>query len=1057
MSSLPTGTVTFLFTDIEGSTTLWERNPQSMAAALKIHNTILRKAIEANGGEIFKIKGDEFNAAFPTAPQALVTALETQRNLLSASWNELGPLKVRMGIHTGEAHLDEDGDEYAVSHTKNRVSRIMSAGHGGQILLSQESRDLCARNLPSGVVLQDLGEQRVKGMLLPEHFYQAVALDLPKDFPPLLTQAEPRHNLPVQLTSFIGREKEIERVEELLQKNRLVTLTGPGGTGKTRLSQQVAADQLECYPDGAWMVELAPVGDPALVVLAAAQAVGMHLASSPHAFSFLENYLRSKHLLLILDNCEHLIEACARLADSLLHTCPHLHILASSRESLGIEGETSYRVPPLPFPDVHELPSLEQLEAYAAIRLFVERAQSASLDFQIRSENAPTVAQICQRLDGIPLAIELAAARVKILQVEEIAERLDDRFRLLTGGSRAALPRYQTLRASIDWSYELLSPAERALLQRLSVFAGSWVLKAAEYVGCGQGIESCEALDVIGRLANKSLIFVEGEMGSTTRYRMLETIRQYAHEKLIESGQAKAARDKHLLYYVELAEKVEWQLRGPDQAFILNQLEAELDNLRLALGWSLEVGNRSGLNPELGLRLAAALFWYWHLSGRHAEALEWLERLLATKGEERGIESASLSESLVLAKALGTAGNSAFFLGKDKQGLKMHKESIALYHELGSQGKRGYAYALLSLGENSTYQGDSQEAKSLLEQSLTIFKEEGDKFGIGECLHALGEDAVFNRKYTRAKDYFEETSRISKEIGDRVNIAYSLLQMGLLAFYQGNFEKARLLWEDSQRKYPEIRDVFGLNETPLHLGSLDWMEGKYALALSQFEETLSMGHRHGNVNLIFTAISFLGNLALSQGDFNQAAHWFEENLVLCRKYALTGYSATALCDLGSLAWAEGDEQLAEHHYTEALAICRESGYKHTEASSLFYLGKVKFAQRYDNLARAYFQTSLASMQETAYPMNIAYLLEAIAYLLAADQQQMHRAARLLGASQTWCMWMQLTRSPRERRERESAIAALREALGEEAFTFAWAEGKAMTMEQAVAYALEDHE
>ena len=430
VTSLPVGTVTFLFTDIEGSTPLWERAPAAMEAALEVHNGVLQSAITAQGGVVFKFVGDEFSAAFPTAPQALAAAIEAQRGLLAAPWNELGALRVRMGIHTGEAHLDSIGDEYAVSHTKNRASRVMSAGHGGQILLSQESADLSERVLPEGVHLKDLGQHRLKGLSRLEHLYQVVAPGLREDFPPLRTLETHPHNLPVQLTSFIGREGEMAKIGKLFQKSRFVTLTGPGGTGKTRLALQVAGELLERFPDGVWLVEFAPLADPELVTQTAARALGMQLSASPQTLSFLIDYLKPKHCLLIFDNCEHLIAACIELVDALLHACPDLSVLLSSREGLGIEGEAPFLVPPLSMPDMRKLPPLEALAQYEAIRLFVERGSTASSSFALTAGNASAVAQVCQRLDGIPLAIELAAARLKVLSAEEIAQRLDDRFRL---------------------------------------------------------------------------------------------------------------------------------------------------------------------------------------------------------------------------------------------------------------------------------------------------------------------------------------------------------------------------------------------------------------------------------------------------------------------------------------------------------------------------------------------------------------------------------------------------------------------------------------------------
>ncbi len=586
-TGLPTGTVTFLFTDIQGSTPLWEYEPEKMAEALQMHNQVLRQTIAANGGVIFKTVGDAFQAAFATAPQALRAAIEGQRSLQSASWNDLGPLQVRMGLHTGEAELDPGGDEYAVSHTKNRVARIMSVAYGGQILVSAETCELINHQLPHGVSLKDLGEQRLKGMAFLEHLYQVCIPGLAQDFPSLETAIAHPNNLPELLTSFIGRQEEISEVSELLTKHRLVTLTGSGGVGKTRLAVRVGKDALANFPDGVWMVELAMLGDPERVVLAAVQALGLREVSGVPIENVLSGYIRDKHLLLILDNCEHLLEACTQMADLLLKKCPHLTLLATSREILGVPGEAPFRVPSMPTPDPKHLPNLEEAAHYDAVHLFTERAEQAAPGFTLNEDNAVAVSTICRRLDGIPLAIELAAARTRVMAPQQVAARLDKVFRLLTGGSRSVLPRQQTLEAAISWSYTLLSEQERLALQRLSVFAGGWTLEAAEAVVGGNAIQADEVLDLLTSLVDKSLINPVSVAGGINRYRMLEMVRQYAHERLLESGAGERVRDRHLVYYMELAEQAEPHLRGKGMLDWLNRLEDEHENLRLALEWSL--------------------------------------------------------------------------------------------------------------------------------------------------------------------------------------------------------------------------------------------------------------------------------------------------------------------------------------------------------------------------------------------------------------------------------------------------------------------------------------
>jgi class 3 adenylate cyclase len=476
---LPTGTVTFLFTDIEGSTRLWEEQPEAMRVALVRHDELMHAAIEHNGGHVFKTMGDAFCSAFHTAPEALDAALDAQLALCSEVWPKLISIKVRMALHTGVAE-GRDGDYFG--QPLNRVARLLSAGHGGQVLLSLATQEIIQHTFPSTIQLLAMGEYRLRDLNRPETIFQLIHPDLPNQFPPLKTLDHLTNNLPQQLTSFIGREREIAEIKALLVKTRVLTLTGSAGCGKTRLSLQVAADVLDQYPDGVWFVELAPLVDLALAPQVVASTLGLREQAGKTIVATLTDHLKSRHLLLVLDNCEHLLTACAHLCDVLLRSCPHLTVLASSREGLNIAGEQTYRVPSLSLPNPKARLTLEQVGQYEAVRLFIERATSSKADFAVTHGSAPTLAAVCQQLDGIPLAIELAAARVRSLSVEEINTRLDNRFRLLTGGSKTALPRHQTLRALIDWSYDLLSEQERLLLGRLSVFAGGWTLEAAEQV-----------------------------------------------------------------------------------------------------------------------------------------------------------------------------------------------------------------------------------------------------------------------------------------------------------------------------------------------------------------------------------------------------------------------------------------------------------------------------------------------------------------------------------------------------------------------------------------------
>jgi predicted ATPase/DNA-binding SARP family transcriptional activator len=887
-----------------------------------------------------------------------------------------------------------------------------------------------------------------------------------------------KHNLPAQVTSFIGREKEIEQVKGLLKSHRLVTLTGSGGTGKTRLALQTASTLVEHYPDGVWLVELAPLADPELVVQTVARALGTRLEAGPQALSLLEDYLEEKLLLLILDNCEHLIEACARLVDALLRACPHLDILVTSREALGIEGEAPYLLPPLSMPDAQNLPPLENLEQYEAVRLFVERAETVSSGFKVTTDNASAVAQICQQLDGIPLALELAAARVKVLRVEEIALRLDDRFRLLTGGSRAALPRYQTLRASIDWSFDLLSSVERALLQHLSVFAGGWVLEAAEFVVCGHGIESCDVLDLMNQLVNKSLVTVVEDGGPETRYQMLETIRQYAHEKLMVSGAEESVRDRHLEYYVALAERFEGEIRGPDMGMVLNRLEVEHDNLHLAFEWSAALSGisedkeRVAWLTEQGLRLGAALHWFWYLRSRAEEGWRILSKLLVNEAEISGKPgnldaSYGLAMMKARAKALLTAGKCLSLQTEDEHAIEVLSESRDLSKKLGEQGKVGYARATIIFTLVLLYEENYSLAEKNLNESLVILREKGDKFWVKEAIMHLGYVASTQLDYERARMYFEEGLSLSKEIGDLDGIAESYYQMGFVVCHDF-FVSDPLLYEQARKLFEESRETFrSINSTSMSmpctaLGDLSWIQGDYQRAVEFYSENLSLGRTSGDLKDVVNMLSKLGMLALSQGDYQKAAELFGEEMKLSQKRIHSRAYTFSRLDSGALAWENGNLDQSDRNYQEALKSIREFRQSiGLESEALFGSCRVCLAQGEHAAARKYLLEALQKRPGILFNYQV-YLkyIEAFAYLAARQQGkasmiELKRAIRLFGATQSFHNRWQLTRSPRERQERENAIAVVQQTLGEEAFAKAWEEGQTMTLDQVIAYVKEE--
>ena len=773
MAILPTGTVTFLFTDIEGSTTLLQRlGDRRYAEVLAEHQRLLRDAFAKGHGKVVDTQGDAFLVAFSRARDALATAVAAQQALTKHSWADGASLQVRMGLHSGEPISTTD--RY-VGLDVHRAARICSAGHGGQILLSDAVSGLAARDLPPGVTLRDLGTHRLKDLQQAEHLLQVVHPDLRGDFPPLKSLDARPNNLPRQLTSFIGREKEMGEVKRLLSTADLVTLTGSGGAGKTRLAFQVAADVIEHYPDGVWLAEFAPIADSALVPKIVASALNVPEQPGRDMTETLADALRHKALLLVLDNCEHLLAPSRDLAATLLRKCPQIRILATSREGLGVPGETLWRVPSLSVPeDVRHLPPPEELVLYDAVRLFADRAVATTPGFTVTSKNASALTQVCQRLDGIPLAIELAAARVKVLSVEQIAARLDDRFRLLTGGSHIALPRHQTLVAAIDWSYNLLSEPERVLLRRLSVFAGGWTLEAAETVCAGEGVEARAILDVLTSLVDKSLVPAETQHGEA-RYRLLETVRQYARDRLVEAGEETGVRARHRDWYLRLAEQAEPELRGSEQELWIERLATEIDNFRSALEWSLMQQSQTGA----AMRLAAALWQFWRTRDYSGEGSRWLDRALAHDGG---------APASVRAEALRAAASLTRDSGQLERAAALAEESLALSRRLGD--KLRIARALLISVAVAASLGDSHKAERLAAEGLTYSREAGDKTMIADALIESGELARSRGDYEAARSFYEESLTINREVGGKRAIYATLHNLAAVAVARGDHQRA---------------------------------------------------------------------------------------------------------------------------------------------------------------------------------------------------------------------------------------------------------------------------
>lgn len=855
MPTLPTGTVTFLFTDIEGSTTLWQQHPGAMPTVLARHNTILRACTESHGGYVFQIIGDACCAAFSTAAAALNAALAAQRALRDEPWNETGPLRVRMALHAGTADVhagDYTSGEYSSSITLARAARLLSTGHGGQVLLSQTARDLVENDLPAGVTLRDLGEYRLKDLLRPERVHQVVAADLPAEFPPLWTLDTLPNNLPIQLTSFVGRASDLAAVKRLLVTTRLLTITGTGGTGKTRLSLAVAAELLDEFPDGAWLVELAPVADPNLIPQAIADALGVRESPGRPLTIVLMDYLRAKQLLLIVDNCEHLIEAIARLVDQVLHQCPHLKILASSREALGIAGETAYRLPSLSLPTTSSLSNPLDSEA---VQLFVDRARAVQPHFELTEQNASAVVRICERLDGIPLALELAAARVAVFTPEQIATRLSDSFRLLTGGSRTAMPRQQTLRAAIDWSYSLLCEDERALLRGLSVFAGGWSFEAAESVFAG----SIDVLEMLPRLVSKSMVIADEQMDEV-RYRMLETVRQYAREELVKTPQAASVHDRHLEYYVSVAKTAHDRINSREMPRWVNLLEVEHDNLRHALEWGLET------RPLLSLDLAVSLAEFWTRRGYSTEGRRWMEQAILSADAAQAAGTITIDALNPLkAKALIGLGRLMLIQGEDPSLARDTLEAgIALAQETGDKLLLIYGYAFRAL--DAIFLSDFDGADVASARALELARRTGDPNAVALAT-GLRSQFLFRsgRDEERSLILHTESTRLSDELGLTTEAAGMRYGFAYVAMVRKQYTEARLRFKDALKFYRAVGDIQFENMALSGLADVARLQGDWPEAVELYRQVLALWTKMGHRGAIARVLECLAFITSAQG------------------------------------------------------------------------------------------------------------------------------------------------------------------------------------------------
>ncbi|MGH2373642.1 MAG: adenylate/guanylate cyclase domain-containing protein, partial [bacterium] len=788
---LPSGTVTFLFTDIEGSTQLLQQLGPSYNNLLEEHRRLLRAAIEAEGGHEVNTEGDSFFVAFSSAARASAAAATAQRALAGHPWPDGAALRVRMGLHTGEA--TPVGRDY-VGLDVHRAARINAAGWGGQILVSQATKTLIEHALPSGVSLRDLGEHRLKDLQRPERLFQIVLSGLQTDFPPPRTLDATPNNLPTQLTSFIGREREVAAARRLLDTTRLLTLTGPGGTGKTRLSLQLAAEVADEFPHGVYFVPLAPITDHTLVAPTVAQSLGVQDTRGRLPLERLQEYLRDKRMLLVLDNFEQVVAAAPFVAE-LLKAGPDVKAVVTSRAALRLYGEQEFPVPPLQLPDPKHLPGPESLSQYEAVALFIQRAVAVKPDFTVTNENAPAVAEITSRLDGLPLAIELAAARIKILPPQAMLTRLGHRLSLLCGGARDLPARQQTLRGAIAWSHDLLTSSSQRLMARLSVFVGPFTLEETDAV-CGPAEElGIDVLEGLAGLVDQSLLRQNEERGEA-RFTILETIREFAAERLEAGEEAGEIRRRHAMTYLALAEQAAGHIPGPEQPVWLDRLEDAHDNLRAALDWAMK-----GVHTEIALRMGAALWRYWQMRGHLHEGRALMTKIMALPDV--------ITHAKAWSKALEAAGGIAYWQGDMAAAEAFYEKNLSLQREL--KDKAGIANALYNLAfAYGAALTDLEKARSLYLESLPLYEELGDQAGIARVHWGLAYFEYSVANYSGAREHYAVSLPILRSLGDKFSLAWALHLLGLIGAKTGERDAAYRSFVEALTLFAEGRDISGI-------------------------------------------------------------------------------------------------------------------------------------------------------------------------------------------------------------------------------------------------------